>query len=46
MNDQSRSILVDDGKSVFEDIGGHDKEVAAAKVAVERASKHWPEDPW
>jgi hypothetical protein len=39
-------VLVDDGKSVFEDIGGRDKEVNAAKVAVKRASEHWPNEPW
>jgi len=39
-------VLVNDGKSVFEDIGGRDKEVNAAKVAVERASEHWPNEPW
>jgi hypothetical protein len=39
-------ILVDDAKSVFQDIGGHEDDVRAAKVALDRASKNWPNKDW
>ncbi len=38
--------LVDDAKSVFENIGGHDEDVRAAKLALARASEHWPNKVW
>jgi hypothetical protein len=39
-------VLVDDAKAVLEDIGGHDEDVRAAKVALERASEHYPSKEW
>jgi hypothetical protein len=39
-------VLVDDAKVVFQDIGGHDEEVRAARLATERASKNWPNKAW
>ena len=39
-------VLVDDAKSVFQDIGGHEEDVRAAKLALERASKNWPNKNW
>jgi hypothetical protein len=42
----SDPVLVDDAKAVFEDIGGHEEDVSTAKVALERASKNWPNREW
>jgi len=42
----SDPVLVDDAKAVFEDIGGHEEDVRAAKVALERASEHYPSKEW
>jgi hypothetical protein len=42
----SDPAIVDDGKSVFEDIGGHEEDARAAKVQLERASKNWPNKNW
>ena len=42
----SDPVLVDDAEAVFEDIGGHEEDVRAAKVAVERASEHYPGKNW
>lgn len=42
----SDPVLVDDAKAVFEDIGGHEKDVSAAKLALERASEHFPSKSW
>jgi hypothetical protein len=43
----SDPVLVDDAKAVFEDIGGHEEDdVSAAKLALERASKNWPNREW
>ena len=39
-------VLVDDAVSVFMDIGGHDQDVAAARLARDRASEHWPFKQW
>jgi hypothetical protein len=39
-------VLVDDARVVFIDIGGHDDEANAAKLATERASKNWPSKSW
>jgi hypothetical protein len=39
-------VMVDNARVVFQDIGGHDKEVKAAKLATERASKNWPNKNW
>jgi hypothetical protein len=42
----SDPVLVDDAKAVFEDIGGHEGDVRAATVALERASEHYPSKSW
>lgn len=42
----SDPVLVDDAKAVFEDIGGHEENVSAAKLALERASEHFPSKNW
>jgi hypothetical protein len=42
----SDPVLVDDAKVVFEDIGGREEDVRAAKLALERASKNWPGKAW
>ena len=39
-------VMVDNARVVFQDIGGHDDEVRAAKVATDRASKNWPSKQW
>lgn len=39
-------VLVDDAESVFMDIGGHQQDVQAAKLARDRAAEHWPFKPW
>jgi len=39
-------VLVDDARVVFADIGGHDADVRAAKLATDRASKNWPSKYW
>jgi hypothetical protein len=39
-------VLVDNARIVFHDIGGHEDEVRAAKLATENASKHWPNKRW
>ena len=39
-------VMVDNARVVFQDIGGHDEEVRAAKLATERASKNWPNKNW
>jgi hypothetical protein len=39
-------VMVDNARVVFQDIGGHDEEVRAAKLATERASKNWPNKYW
>jgi hypothetical protein len=39
-------VMVDNARVVFQDIGGHDQEVEAAKVATDRASKNWPSKNW
>ena len=39
-------VMVDNARVVFQDIGGHDEEVCAAKLATERASKNWPKKNW
>jgi hypothetical protein len=39
-------VMVDNARVVFQDIGGHDKEVQAAKLATERASRNWPSNAW
>ncbi len=39
-------VMVDNARVVFQDIGGHDEEVRAAKLATERASKNWPHKNW
>src|SRR5580704_794047 len=39
-------VMVDNARVVFQDIGGHDDEVRAAKLATERASKNWPSKTW
>jgi len=42
----SDPVLVDDAKAVLEDIGGHEEDVRAAKLALERASEHFPSKNW
>ena len=42
----SDPVLVDDAKAVFEDIGGHEEDVHAATLALERASAHYPSKNW
>ena len=42
----SDPVLVDDAEAVFEDIGGHEEDVRAAKLALERASEHYPSKSW
>jgi len=42
----SDPVLVDDAKAVFEDIGGHEEDVRAATLALERASEHFPSKNW
>jgi hypothetical protein len=42
----SDPVFVDNARIVFQDIGGHDEDVRAAKVALERASKNWPNKNW
>jgi len=42
----SDPVFVDNARIVFQDIGGHDEEVRAAKVATERASNAWPNKNW
>jgi hypothetical protein len=42
----SDPVFVDNARIVFQDIGGHDEEVRAAKLATERASKNWPNKNW
>ncbi len=39
-------VMADNARVVFQDIGGHDNEVQAAKLATERASKNWPSKNW
>ena len=39
-------VLVDDAVSVFRDVGGHDAEVRAARLARDRAAEHWPFRQW
>ena len=39
-------VLVDNARVVFKDIGGHDDDVHGAEVAIERASKNWPNKNW
>jgi len=39
-------VLVDDAVSVFRDIGGHDADVRAARLARDRASEDWPFRQW
>ena len=38
--------LVDNARIVFQDTGGHDEDVRAAKLALKRASKNWPNKNW
>jgi len=38
-------ILVEDGKRVLDDMGGHDEEVRAAMLALKRAAERWPTSP-
>lgn len=35
-------VMVDNARVVFQDIGGHDEDVRAAKLATDRASTNWP----
>jgi hypothetical protein len=42
----SDPVFVDNARIVFEDIGGHDEEVRAAKLATARAAKNWPNKIW
>lgn len=42
----SDPVFVDNARIVFQDIGGHDEDVRAAKLATERASKNWPNKNW
>src|ERR1700689_4124842 len=39
-------VMVDNARVVFQDIGGHDDEVGAAKLATDRASKNWRSKQW
>ena len=39
-------VMVDNARVVFQDIGGHDEEVRAARLATDRASKNWPNKAW
>ena len=39
-------VMVDNARVVFQDIGGHEEEVRAAKLATDRASKNWPSKNW
>jgi hypothetical protein len=39
-------VMVDNARVVFQDIGGHDEEVHAAKLATDRASKNWANKNW
>ena len=39
-------VMVDNARVVFQDIGGHDEDVRAARVATDRASKNWPNKNW
>jgi len=39
-------VMVDNARVVFQDIGGHDEEVRAAKLATDRAAKNWPNKNW
>jgi hypothetical protein len=42
----SDPVMVDDARIVFQDLGGHDEEVRAAKLATDRASENWPNKNW
>jgi len=42
----SDPVLVDDAKAVLEDIGGHQEDVRAATLALERASQHYGNQSW
>jgi hypothetical protein len=42
----SDPVFVDNARIVFQDIGGHEEEVRAAKLATYRASKNWPNKNW
>jgi hypothetical protein len=42
----SDPVFVDNARIVFQDIGDHDEEVRAAKVATDRAAKNWPNKNW
>ena len=42
----SDPVLVDDAKAVLEDIRGHEEDVGAAKLALERASANFPSKSW
>ena len=42
----SDPVLVDDAKAVLEDIGGHEEDVRAATLALERASQHYGSQSW
>jgi len=42
----SDPVFVDNARIVLQDIGSHDQEVRAAKVATDRAAKNWPNKNW